>query len=103
MWDGQPCVYMMASRYLGTLYTGVTSDLPGPVMQHRLETFRGFTARYDVKRIVWYETAETMVEAIGHEKRIKKWRRDWKIMLIERANPHWEDLAPAIGLPPLDD
>ena len=102
MWDGQACVYMMANRYLGTLYTGVTSDLPGRIIQHRTDTFRGFTARHNVKRLVWYEAADTMVDAIASEKRINKWRRDWKIMLIKRANPHWEDLGTAIGLPPLD-
>lgn len=102
MWNGQPYVYMMANRYLGTLYIGVTSDLPGRVTQHRAETFRGFTARHGVKRLVWYESAETMADVIISEKRIKKWRRDWKIMLIERVNPHWEDLAAALGLPPLD-
>ncbi len=101
MGDKQPCVYMMASGYLGTLYLGVTSNLLGRVMQHRDGTFRGFTDRYGVKRLVWYEAADTMADAIASEKRLKRWRRDRKIELIERDNPLWNDLGPVIGLPPL--
>ena len=92
----------MASGYFGTLYIGVTSDLPARVVQHREGTFGGFTARHNVRRLVWYETAEAMVEAIASEKRIKRWRRDWKIEMIERGNPYWNDLGPVIRLPPLD-
>ncbi len=91
----------MASGYLGTLYLGVTSNLLGRVMQHRDGTFRGFTDRYGVKRLVWYEAADTMADAIASEKRLKRWRRDRKIELIERDNPLWNDLGPVIGLPPL--
>jgi putative endonuclease len=101
MWDGQPCVYIMASGFNGTPYTGVTSNLPARIVQHREGTFRGFTAEYGVKRLVWFENAETMADAIAYEKRIKRWLRDWKIVLIERKNPHWNDLGSAIGLPPL--
>ena len=101
MWDGQPCVYIMASRYLGTLYTGVTSDLIKRVIQHRMGVYSGFTDHYDVKRLVWYQPAATMVDAIASEKRMKRWRRDWKIVLIERDNPLWNDLGPALGLPTL--
>ena len=96
-----PCVYMMASEYLGTLYVGVTSNLIGRLMQHRDGTFGGFTAEHEITRLVWYEIADTMEAAIAAEKRIKKWRRDWKIALIERQNPTWDDLAVALGLPPL--
>lgn len=92
---------MMASGYLGTLYVGVTSNLLGRVLQHREGTFGGFTDRYEIKRLVWYETTDTMADAIVSEKRLKRWRRNWKIELIERDNLLWHDLGPAIGLPPL--
>jgi putative endonuclease len=89
----------MASGYFGTLYVGVTSNLPGRVLQHRQGTFRGFTERYAVKRLVWYEATDTMADAIASEKRLKRWRRDWKIDLIEQMNPLWHDLGPVIDLP----
>lgn len=101
MGDKQPCVYMMASGYLGTLYLGVTSNLLVRVVQHREGSFAGFTDRYGVKRLVWYDITDTMADAIASEKRLKRWRRDWKIELIERDNLHWHDLGPAIGLPRL--
>jgi putative endonuclease len=96
-----PCVYMLASGRHGTLYTGVTSDLMGRVHQHRTGSVPGFTARYNVKRLVWYEAGGDMAGAIGREKQLKAWRRDWKVALIERENPFWEDLAIALGFPPL--
>ena len=86
-------VYILASRRHGTLYTGVTSDLPARIYQHRNETFSGFTADYDVKRLVWFEAHDDISEAIMREKRIKGWKRDWKISLIEEMNPGWDDLA----------
>jgi putative endonuclease len=101
MRERQPCVYMLASGYYGTLYVGVTSDLLSRLIQHREEWTRGYTSRYGVKRLVWYEMADSMEAAIAHEKRVKRWLRDWKIALIERANPHWEDLAIGLGLAPL--
>ncbi len=88
----------MASGRNGTLYVGVTSNLIGRVMQHREGKFGGFTERYAVKRLVWYEMADTMDAAIAAEKRIKKWPREWKLILIERDNPLWDDLAVLIGL-----
>jgi putative endonuclease len=101
MWEGNPCVYIMASGFNGTLYTGVTSNLLARVIQHREGMFDGFTKRHNVKRLVWYETTDEMDAAIAAEKRIKKWRREWKMNLIERDNPHWHDLAVALGLEPL--
>ena len=101
MRDRLPCVYIMASGYLGTIYIGVTSNLIGRVLQHRDGTFGGFTKRYGVKHLVWYETAETMEAAITFEKKLKKWPRDWKCNLIERLNPEWNDLAVGLGLLPL--
>lgn len=101
MIDRQPFVYILASAYLGTLYVGVTSNLIGRIVQHREGRFAGFTKRYGVLRLVWFEPADTMEAAIATEKRIKKWRRDWKIALIERENPTWDDLAVGFGLGPL--
>jgi putative endonuclease len=94
-------VYILASAFLGTLYIGVTSNLLGRLLQHRDGRFGGFTKRYGVYRLVWFEMADTMEAAIETEKRIKKWRRDWKIALIEEKNPTWNDLAVDLGLPPL--
>ncbi len=101
MRDRQPCVYILASDRNGTLYVGVTSNLIGRVMQHRDGTFGGFTARYGVHRLVWYETADTMDAAIAAEKRIKRWPRQWKLNLIERDNPEWNDIAIGLGLEPI--
>ena len=101
MGERQPCTYLLASGPNGTLYTGVTSNLVGRVIQHRDGTFDGFTKRYHVKRLVWFAMADTMDAAILTEKRIKRWPRQFKANLIERDNPHWDDLAIGLGLPPL--
>ncbi|MEG3181238.1 GIY-YIG nuclease family protein [Sphingomonas sp. LT1P40] len=92
-----PCVYILASRYNGTLYVGVTSNLIGRLLQHRDETFGGFTKKWGIKRLVYYEVAETMEAAIRREKQLKRYRRDWKRNLIERENPAWNDLALEVG------
>ncbi len=86
-------VYILASRRHGTLYTGVTNDLGRRVSEHRLGLIPGFTSEYGVKRLVFVEAHEDIRDAIVREKRIKKWRRDWKIELIECDNPMWDDLA----------
>ena len=99
--DFQPCVYLLASRRNGTLYTGVTSDLAGRLAQHRQGLVRGFTCKYGVKLLVWFEQHATMESAITREKRIKQWNRAWKLELIEAANPDWRDLAADFGFPPL--
>ena len=101
MRDTQPCTYVLASGFYGTLYVGATSNLVGRVMQHRDGVFDSFTKRHGVNRLVWYDVADRMEDAIAHEKRVKRWLRDWKIALIERDNPRWEDLAVGLGLPPL--
>ncbi|RRQ24205.1 GIY-YIG nuclease family protein [Guyparkeria sp. SCN-R1] len=89
----QPCVYLLASRHNGTLYVGVTSDLVQRVWQHKNDLVEeGFTRRYGVHTLVWYEAHPTMQGAIAREKAIKKWRRVWKIELIEEFNPEWRDL-----------
>jgi putative endonuclease len=89
-------VYMMANRRHGAIYIGVTSRLPGRVIEHREGLIPGFTKTYSLKRLVWYEPHESMVAAIQREKSLKKYKREWKINLIERENPHWEDLFPAL-------
>lgn len=83
---------MLASRPQGTLYIGVTSDLRARVWQHRTHAIAGFTARYGVTRLVWYEVHEDMRQAIMREKALKEWKRAWKIELIESFNPGWRDL-----------
>ena len=87
-----PCVYILANKPHGVLYVGVTSNLPQRVWQHQNDLAPGFTQRYRVHTLVWYEVHETMESAITREKRIKEWRRAWKIELIEKVNPHWRDL-----------
>jgi putative endonuclease len=86
-------VYIMASARNGTLYTGVTSALWTRVQQHKLGTFEGFSKEYGCKTLVWFEPHSTMAEAILREKRIKGWRREWKLNLIEAGNPGWRDLS----------
>ena len=90
----QPCVYLLASRHNGTLYTGVTSDLIKRVYRHKEHLVDGFTSQYNVNLLVWFEVHATMESAILREKAIKKWRRAWKIRLIETCNPQWRDLYP---------
>ena len=87
-----PCVYILASQRNGTLYTGVTSDLIRRVWQHKNDLVKGFTQQYQVHQLVWYELHGDMHAAITREKRIKNWHRQWKIELIEKANPHWDEL-----------
>jgi putative endonuclease len=91
------CVYLLASRRHGTLYLGVTNDLLRRVHEHKSKAVPGFSARYGVDRLVWYEVHQDVSAAIAREKQIKKWRRDWKIVLIEGDNPNWNDLFEAIA------
>ncbi len=100
MSERQPCVYILASGRHGTLYIGVTSNLLIRLAQHRGGLIKGFTSRYDITRRVWYATADTMEAAIVREKQLKKWNRDWKLRLIEEANPAWVDLAIGLGFDP---
>ena len=99
--DRQPCVYLLARASHSTFYTGVTSNLLGRIHQHREELADGFTKRYGIKRLVWFEAHDTMEQAIVREKRIKRWPREWKYALIHRENPTWRDLAEDFGFPPL--
>ena len=88
----QGFVYILTNKRNGTLYTGVTSDLRQRMHMHRKGLVDGFTKRYNLKRLVWYEAHVDLQEAIVREKRIKSWRRLWKIRLIEQDNPEWNDL-----------
>jgi putative endonuclease len=97
--EKQPCVYILASRPNGTLYIGVTSNLIGRVYQHRENLIAGFTKRYDVHNLVWYEVHEQMESAILREKQLKNWSRIAKKRLIELNNPKWRDLWPDLELP----
>jgi putative endonuclease len=85
-------VYIMANRYRGTMYVGVTADLVTRVDQHRRGEGSAFCAEYGLKRLVWAEYAEDISDCIAQEKRMKRWRREWKFALIERDNPEWRDL-----------
>jgi putative endonuclease len=90
-------VYMLASRPRGTLYIGVTGDLVRRVFEHRCGAEPGFTRRYGVTRLVWFEVIDDVRAAIQRERTLKHWLRAWKIALIERANPTWRDLYDAIA------
>ena len=87
-----PCVYILASKPNGTLYVGVTSNLVQRVWQHKNDLVEGFSKRYSVHMLVWYEAHESMESAIMREKMLKRWKRAWKIRLIQEANPKWADL-----------
>ena len=91
------CVYILASRKYGALYVGVTSNLAARVYIHREELLSGQTSRYHIHRLVHFELFENAEQAILREKRLKKWRRAWKITLIEETNPDWLDLYPEIA------
>ena len=92
----QPAVYLLASERNGTLYTGVTSNLLARTWQHREHIVEGFTTRYNIAILVWYELHGTMDTAITREKQIKKWNRAWKLRLIQESNPHWKGLWSSI-------
>ncbi len=98
MSNKRPCVYILASRRNGTLYVGVTSDLARRVSQHRSGLVEGFTRNYGVRRLVFAEFHDTMEDAIVREKRVKRWRRAWKLELIEQHNPQWRDLYEELAL-----
>lgn len=87
-----PCVYILASQPRGTLYIGVTSNLPARIWQHKNDQVEGFTRKYRIHTLVWYEVHGEMESAILREKSLKAWRREWKLELVETANPGWRDL-----------
>jgi len=90
-------VYMLASGKHGTLYIGVTRDILKRGYQHKTKATKGFTARYGVDKLVWFEVYDDPTTAITREKELKKWRRDWKVRLIEEENPNWLDLYPGLA------
>jgi len=89
-------VYILSNKQNGTLYTGVTSNLPQRIQQHRNNQFDGFCKKYNVKKLVYFEPHNTAESAITREKKIKKWNRAWKLQLIEKNNPRWNDLFSAL-------
>jgi putative endonuclease len=91
-----PAVYITANRYRGTIYVGVTGALWNRIANHKNKAFDGFTSEYEVHHLVWYEHHHQMEDAIRREKQLKKWKRDWKIRMIEEMNPNWLDLHDVI-------
>ena len=94
----QPCVYILASAARGTLYVGVTGDLVKRIDEHRSDVVPGFTSRYGVHRLVWYELHSDFASAIHRETCIKRWNRVWKLRLIETSNPQWRDLCDEVAV-----
>jgi putative endonuclease len=92
-------VYILASEIGGTLYVGVTNDLVRRVYEHRNKVVAGFTKKYNVSKLVYYEMFDDIENAIVREKRLKKWNRAWKVRMIEELNPNWDDLYPGIASP----
>ena len=90
--ERKPAVYILANQRNGTLYIGVTSDLVKRVWQHKQNLVEGFTQKRQVHQLVYFEQADDMLSAITREKQLKKWRRQWKLDLIEQTNPYWQDL-----------
>ena len=97
--ERQYAVYILASRKNGTLYTGITGDLENRVFEHKQAEIDGFTKKYGVHRLVYYELHESPMDAILREKQIKKWKREWKLNLIEKENPQWNDLYKELSIP----
>ncbi|MDH3760447.1 MAG: GIY-YIG nuclease family protein [Gammaproteobacteria bacterium] len=91
-----PCVYLLANKPFGTLYIGVTSDLKKRIWQHKNNLVEGFSNKYKLHRLVWFELHLSMYAAIDREKNLKNWNREWKINLLEKANPNWRDLYPGL-------
>ena len=86
-------LYILTNKTYGTLYIGVTNDLERRVFEHKNELIEGFTKKYDLKKLIYFETFQHVNDAIKREKNIKKWKREWKISLIEKDNPNWVDLS----------
>jgi len=100
--EREPCVYILGSGRHGTLYVGVTSNLLQRLYQHQTGMIKGFTSRYGVTRLLYFEQHGDMETAISREKRLKNWRRGWKVALIEEVNPEWIDLAIGLGFEPVE-
>jgi putative endonuclease len=89
-------VYILASRKDGAIYVGITNDIVRRIYEHRIKAVRGFTSKYNITRLVWFEIYDDAISAISREKELKKWKRAWKVQLIEAQNPQWEDLYESI-------
>ena len=89
-------VYILASRRDGAIYVGVTNDIVRRIYEHRTKVIQGFTSKYNITRLVWFEIYEDPISAISREKELKKWKRAWKVQLIEAQNPRWDDLYESI-------
>jgi putative endonuclease len=89
-------VYILASRRDGAIYVGITNDLVRRVCEHRIKAVPGFASKYNITQLVWFETYDDPISAITREKELKKWKRDWKIQLIQGQNPQWLDLYESI-------
>ena len=87
-----PCVYILTNKPRGTLYIGVTSNLPQRIWQHKNKVTKGFTEKHKLNKLVWYEVHDNMMSAIEREKALKAWKREWKIRVVEEMNPTWGDL-----------
>jgi putative endonuclease len=94
--EKNPCVYIVTNKRNGTLYIGVTTNLPLRILQHKQGAIEGFTRKYALKRLVYFEQADSIIVAIEREKQLKNWPREWKIRLIEALNPEWDDLYESI-------
>lgn len=94
--EKQFSVYILASHRNGTIYVGVTANLPKRIWEHKQNILKGFTREYGVHQLVWYEQHDSAESAITREKRLKKWNREWKIKMIEKTNPYWNDLYLAL-------
>ncbi len=90
-------VYLLSTKKNGTLYIGVTNDLLKRVFEHKSKSVAGFTKKYNITRLVWFDETSDVKEAIGKEKQMKKWKRAWKVRLIEESNPSWKDLYDDLG------
>ena len=88
----QPCVYIVTNKRNGTLYVGVTSNLPKRIWEHKSKIVKGFTSKYGLNKLVWYEQYETIELAVKRERDLKFWKRKWKLEIIETMNPDWQDL-----------
>ncbi len=91
-------VYILADRYKGTLYIGMTDDLLRRMFEHQTGVFPGFTKKYEIKLLVWYEVHDARESAFQRERQLKKWKRDWKLELIEKFNLDWKDLAETLNV-----
>ncbi|PKG37497.1 GIY-YIG nuclease family protein [Psychromonas sp. Urea-02u-13] len=96
MAEKQPCTYMLSNKKEGVLYIGVTSNLRQRIAQHKAGVVKGFSQKYNLKNLVYFEMHETMFDAITREKQLKHWNRTWKVSLINKQNPEWQDLSEII-------